>query len=72
MLAHWAGFDFSRPLDERRENLLRAIELRTALGIGQGKKTKGRKGSRKSSKTQRVDPILGELERVERQMGIIE
>ncbi len=65
MLAHWAGFDFSRPLEERRENLLRAIELRTALGIG--KKTPGRKG-KKVSKV--LDPIIGELERVERSLGI--
>jgi hypothetical protein len=66
MLAHWAGFDFSRPLEERRDNLARAIELRTALGIGRPKK-KGRKG-----KARRVDPLISELERVERQMGITE
>lgn len=63
MLAHWAGFDFSRPLAERRDNLMLALELRDALGIG-------RKKPRKAQKL--PDPILSELERVERSMGIIE
>ncbi len=63
MLAHWAGFDFARPLEERREHLQRAIELRDKLGIGPTAP------HRRLDAPRRADPLAEELTRVERQLA---
>lgn len=62
MLAHWAGFDFARPLEERRDALKRAIVLREQLGIGPASP-----GGRLDS-PRKADPLREELARVERQI----
>lgn len=64
MLAHWAGFDFARPLEERREALQQAIRLRKELGIGPTSV------KQRLDAPRRADPLAEELERVERQLGV--
>jgi hypothetical protein len=62
MLAHWAGFDFARPLEERLENLRRAEELREKLGIGPASR------QTRLDAPRRADPLVEEIARVERQL----